>query len=152
MNEIVSTQLLTGPVMGIFVACTTVLVLKMLALQTWTSAIRVQKKVFASPEDYAFQGETPKEARDADVERVRRAHRNDMENVLPFLVVGWLYALTGPSVIAAWILFGGFTLARVAHGLLYLRGLMPHRTIAYVVGFTLQVWMTLVTFWKVMVA
>jgi len=152
MNELVSNELLAGSVMQIYVACATLLVLKMLVLQTYTSAVRIRKKVFASPEDYTLQGLTPSEGTDPDIERVRRAHLNDMENVLPFLVVGLLYALTGPSETAAWIIFGGFTLARLVHGVVYVRGLMPHRTLAYVVGFSLMVWMTIVTFWKVVVA
>ena len=32
-----------------------------------------------------------------DVERVRRAHLNDMENVIPFLFLGFMYMFTNPA-------------------------------------------------------
>ena len=63
------------------------LALKMLVLASLTSRQRLAKRVFASPEDYATQGLAAQSERDADVERYRRAHRNDLENILPFFVV-----------------------------------------------------------------
>src|SRR6266851_2786704 len=66
--------------------------------------------------------------------RVRRAHRNDLENILPFFVVSFLYVLTKPSYGAAAIYFWGFLAARVLHSIFYIRGAQPHRTIAFAVG------------------
>jgi glutathione S-transferase len=88
-----------------------------------------------------MQGLTPKGAPDPDVERARRIHQNDLENGLPFALVGFVYALTGPSAAGTWICFAGFPLARILHTFFYARGLMPHRTIAYMIGFFVTAWM-----------
>ena len=39
------------------------------------------------------------------VERVRRAHLNDMENILPFFCLGLLYIFTGPALATATLVF-----------------------------------------------
>ena len=36
-----------------------------------------------------------------NVERVRRAHQNDIENILPFLILGFLYMFTNPAYATA---------------------------------------------------
>jgi len=105
---------------------------------SYTSILRLRRKVFATPEDYALQNATPLGVPDEDIERIRRAHRNDLENILPFFVVGLIYALTGPSLTAAYVFFGGFLLARSLHSIFYIRALQPHRTIAFSVGLTLM--------------
>lgn len=127
--------------------CALLLVLKMMALAVYTSSLRMRKNVYASPEDYSFQGKSPSGRSDAQIERARRAHRNDLENVLPFLAVGPLYVLSGASAAGAWICFVGFTAARILHTLFYLREAMPHRTLAYVAGFLLTLWMVLSSGW-----
>jgi uncharacterized MAPEG superfamily protein len=86
-----------------------------------------------SPEDYAFTGK-PAAALDEQIERIRRAHHNDLENVLPFLVAAFLLCLTGVSYTLAWWLFVPFTAARVLHTIFYAAGLQPWRTIAFEVG------------------
>src|SRR5437899_12147836 len=77
------------------------LVLKMIALGSYTSFLRLRRQVYATPEDYALRAATPPARTDADIERVRRAHRNDLANILPFFVVSFLYVLTRPSYAAA---------------------------------------------------
>jgi len=131
----------------LYAICALLLVLKMLALATYTSMVRMRKTVYASPEDYRFQGKEPTLRTDADVERVRRAHRNDLENVLPFLAIGPIYLLAGASELGAWICFVGFTTARILHTVFYVRGAMPHRTIAYTAGFAITLWMVLSSIW-----
>ena len=118
-----------------------VLALKMLVLAALTSRQRMRAKVFASPEDYATQRLPAQAGRDAEVERTRRAHRNDLENVLPFFVVGAIYAATQPSALGAWLCLPGFALARVLHTVFYLRSAMPHRTLAYAYGYFATLWM-----------
>ena len=124
------------------------LALKMLVLALLTSRQRLVKRVFASPEDYATQGMAEKTERDPDVERYRRAHRNDLENILPFFVVGAIYAATQPSTLGAWLCLPGFALARVLHTVFYLLGAMPHRTIAYAYAYFATVWMILTSAWS----
>src|SRR2546430_2026146 len=111
-----------------------ILVLKMAAVGLYTSTLRIGRKVFATPEDYALQGMPTRSGNDADIERVRRAHQNDLENILPFFVVGFFFALTRPPWLAAEILFIGFAVARVLHSVFYIRAIQPHPTIAFTAG------------------
>jgi uncharacterized MAPEG superfamily protein len=126
------------------------LALKMLVLASLTSRQRLAKRVFASPEDYAAQGIAEKSARDPDVERYRRAHRNDLENILPFFVVGAIFAATGPSPLSAWLCLPGFALARLLHTVFYLRSAMPHRTIAYAYAYFATLWMIGASTWRLL--
>ena len=57
---------------------------------------------------------------DSDVERVRRAHRNDLENIGLFLVVAHFYLMTNPPVAVATNLMRGFACLRFCHTLIYL--------------------------------
>lgn len=56
---------------------------------------------------------------DEDVERVRRAHRNDLENILPFIAVAFFYVLTSPQAFIAINLFRAAAIARIVHTLVY---------------------------------
>jgi len=134
----------------LYALCALILVLKMMALGTYTGTLRMRRNVYSSPEDYRFQGQTPSGRGDPDIERARRAHRNDLENILPFLAVGPLYVLSGPTEAGAWICFVGFTTARILHTLFYLREAMPHRTLAYAGGFAILLWMVVSTGWALL--
>ena len=125
---------LTDPVVRLYVVVYVLLVLKMAAVGTYTSVLRLGRKVYASPEDYRVQGLAPRSTVDEQVERVRRAHRNDLENVLPFFVVGFLFLLTRPSLRAAAIYLVVYLVARILHSVFYISGLQPHRTIAFAAG------------------
>jgi glutathione S-transferase len=118
-----------------------VLVVKMAAVGSYTSILRLRRKTYATPEDYAWQGARPPGGPDEDIERLRRAHRNDLENILPFFAVGFFYALTHPSMLAAQIYFIGFAVARILHSIFYIRALQPHRTIAFGAGALLMLGM-----------
>jgi len=127
-------DLLRAPAVHLFALVAVLLVIKMMLVGGYTSVLRIRRRVYATPEDYRLQGLAPRETVDDEVERVRRAHRNDLENILPFLVVGFLYALTGPSLLAARVYFLGFLAARVLHSVFYIGGMQPHRTIAFGIG------------------
>lgn len=60
---------------------------------------------------------------DNDVERYRRAHLNDMENIYLFLIVGTLYMFANPNKFIAINVFRLFAGVRVAHTIIYLGGL-----------------------------
>jgi glutathione S-transferase len=136
-------ELLLQPAIRAWAAASVVLALKTMAVGTYTSTLRIRKRVYISPEDYEMQGHTPAAAADADVERARRIHQNDLENHLPFALVGLVYALTGPSSLGLWLCFAGFPLARILHSIAYARALMPHRTIAFTYGYFVLLWMSL---------
>ncbi|MGY4286317.1 putative MAPEG superfamily protein [Bradyrhizobium sp. LM2.7] len=57
-----------------------------------------------------------------DVERIRRIQMNDLENLPYFLVAGFLYILTQPSLrLAQWLLYG-YVASRLLHFVAYLTG------------------------------
>uniref|UniRef100_A0A3P9AN90 Prostaglandin E synthase n=1 Tax=Esox lucius TaxID=8010 RepID=A0A3P9AN90_ESOLU len=92
-------------------------------------------KVFANPEDALRHGGVQYCREDPYVERCRRAHRNDMENIFPFLFLGAVYSLTGPSLAVARVHFLVFFLFRVVHTVAYLCALQaPTRSVAYVIA------------------
>jgi prostaglandin-E synthase 1 len=126
--------ILLAPAVRLFTLVSLLLVLKMILVGSYTSVLRLRRNVFATGEDYAWRGARPPAVPDEDIERVRRAHRNDLENILPFFTVGLLYALTNPSLRAAQTYFWGFLVARVLHSVFYIRGMQPHRSIAFGVG------------------
>jgi len=137
---------LDDPVVRLYVVIYLLLVLKMAVVGTYTSILRLGRKVYATAEDYAFQGLARKTTVDEDVERVRRAHRNDLENILPFFVVGFCYLLTSPSWNAAAIYLIGYLIARIAHSVFYIRSMQPYRTIAFTLGAVLTISMMVHTF------
>lgn len=64
-----------------------------------------------------------------------RAHVNDMENILPFLFLGAIYSMTGPSLAVARIHFLVFFMGRMLHTIAYLFALRaPTRSLAYTVA------------------
>ena len=124
---------IVDPTMRLFATCAAILVGKMLLTGYATTLLRWRTGYFVTAEDYAFLGRTPPPT-DERVERVRRAHRNDLEEILPFLAVGFLFALTEPSYAVAWWLFVPFTAARVLHTVAYGFGIQPWRSIVFGVG------------------
>ena len=125
--------ILGQPAVHAYAIAAAVLVLKMVLTGNITGISRVLKGIYITPEDYEFTGKQ-QSGQDEFIERTRRVHRNDLENILPFLAIGWLFALAGSSATAAAWLFGIFTVARIAHTLAYLGRLQPWRTLFYEVG------------------
>jgi uncharacterized MAPEG superfamily protein len=139
-------HVLDDPVVRLYVVVYLLLALKMAAVGSYTSVLRIRRKVYATPEDYALQGLAVRTTRDEDIERVRRAHQNDLENILPFFVVGFLYLLTGPSYTAAAIYLIGYLVARTLHSVFYIASLQPYRTIAFTLGGIFTLGMIVQTF------
>uniref|UniRef100_M3ZUL6 Prostaglandin E synthase n=1 Tax=Xiphophorus maculatus TaxID=8083 RepID=M3ZUL6_XIPMA len=120
------------PVFSCFVFYAVLLVIKMYTIAIITGQVRLRKKAFANPEDALRHGGLQFHREDPYVERCRRAHLNDLENILPFLFLGAIYSLTGPSLTVARLHFLVFFLARVLHSLAYLLALRaPTRSLAY---------------------
>lgn len=80
-----------------------------------------------------------------DVERCRRAHLNDLENVVPFLIVGLLFILTEPHVVVTCWLFRIVGVTRILHSIFYavypVR--QPVRAILYYITYVIVLYMTL---------
>lgn len=125
----------SNPVLQGYAFYSCILILKMMGMALLTALHRFRKKAFISPEDAAaFKGEVKNE--DPDVERVRRAHLNDLENIPIFLITGIIFVLTDPDVVVALMLFRLFTLARLIHTFVYAVFVVrqPTRAIAFGVG------------------
>ena len=137
-------DLLAQPAVRLFAIVYLLLVIKMGLVGNYTTILRLRRNVFATPEDYALRGLDPS-VPDPDIERARRAHRNDLENILPFFAVGLFYTLTHPSMTAARLFLWGFLIARVLHSVFYIRAQQPHRTIAFTVGAVIMFVMLVIT-------
>lgn len=125
-----------------FIVHSAILALKLLSLSFLTGVTRTIRGVFANPEDAKMAKGVVKFG-DPAVERVRRAHLNDLENIPAFWILGALYLTTGPSVAWATILFRAFTLGRVIHTIVYaiIPLPQPSRAIAYVIPMLVNLYM-----------
>ncbi|CAG4922783.1 unnamed protein product [Colias eurytheme] len=109
---------LAEPVVRTFIFYSGVLGLKMFFMSFLTMTQRVGKNVYANEEDAKARKGTVK-YNDPDVERVRRAHLNDLENIPVFWILGALYLTTGPSAFIASTLFRVFTVCRIIYTIVY---------------------------------
>jgi glutathione S-transferase len=116
-----SEYVLDNPVFRVYVIAAALMVLKM-AGQSWMTVYRMTKVKggFRSPED-ARQSPLNPDPRAGQlepndyVERSRRIHLNDCENIPPFLVVGLLFVATAPPLWLAQLLLYGYVVARLLH-------------------------------------
>ncbi|XP_062374091.1 microsomal glutathione S-transferase 1-like [Sardina pilchardus] len=137
MSEVV--HMIDSEVFLAFSTYATIVTLKMMIMSPLTSYFRLTRKAYANMEDTALDLSNEDKKKmvkvDPDVERVRRCHQNDLENVIPFLVVGLLYALTGPPLSSALLHFRVFVGSRFFHTLAYLAPLpQPCRALGFGVG------------------
>ena len=112
---------------------------------TFEHNIWLKNQTFANPEDLSL-GKDVKAVNfnDPTVERIRRAHQNDLENIIPFILVGGFYLTTNPSLATAQILFRTFTAARLIHSLAYLGSIrQPVRGLAFAAGLFVNVFMAI---------
>jgi glutathione S-transferase len=114
-----------NPVFITYMITAAIMILKIMG-QGWITVYRMLKidAGFASPEDLqpGIINRTPRsdqlELNDY-VDRSRRIHRNDLENIPAFLACGLLFVAAGPSHLLANILMYGFVGARLTHTLAY---------------------------------
>ncbi|XP_014085325.1 microsomal glutathione S-transferase 1 isoform X2 [Bactrocera oleae] len=144
MNEKFARNYLTldNPVFCCFLFWASVMVIKMLLMSLLTALQRFRNKVFPNQEDLFFK-DIEVQYNDPHVERVRRAHRNDMENILPYFTMALLYICTNPNPTVACILFRVVTIARILHTLVYAFYPVPQpsRIIAFGVAFAITIYM-----------
>ncbi|NXK54756.1 MGST1 transferase, partial [Chauna torquata] len=138
------TQLIDNEVLRAYATYATIVLIKMMLMSLITTYLRITRKAFANSEDIASfgKGESAKKyvRTDADVERVRRGHLNDLENIVPFLGIGLLYALSGPDLSAALLHFRIFTAARIIHTVAYLVPFpQPSRGLSWAGGYAVTI-------------
>jgi uncharacterized MAPEG superfamily protein len=126
-------NLATNPAFIAYTVAVIVLSLNMLVLWGWSGAVRGRTKTTPNPEDSRGNNALV-EVDPPEVARVLRAHRNATANIVPFAILGLVYVLAGGGGTVAEILFGVFTMARLAHTFAYLRGRQPWRTIFFAIG------------------
>jgi glutathione S-transferase len=112
---------LQDPLFATYVVAASLMILKAVSM-SWLTVVRMMqvKGGFRSPEDLRKTPLNPAPdprqlERDERVERIRRIHLNDLENLPFFLVAGFLYVLTEPSLLMARVLLYGYVLTRLAH-------------------------------------
>ncbi len=139
---------LANPLFATYAIAASLMILKVVAM-AWLTVWRMtqEKGGFRSPEDLKKTALNPSPdpgqlMPNERVERVRRIMQNDLENVPFFLVAGFLYILTQPSlVLAQWLLYG-YVASRFLHFAAYFTGQIHDiRAATWTVGSLILVYM-----------
>ncbi|MEQ8401889.1 MAG: MAPEG family protein [Roseitalea porphyridii] len=112
---------LDNPVFAAYLVASALMVLKVMG-QGWMTVHRMMKVSagFASPEDLR-KGPINRVPDPSQIEvneyvdRSRRMHRNDLENIPAFWAAGLLFVTVDPALWLAQLLMYGFVVARLAH-------------------------------------
>lgn len=114
-----------NPVFVTYMITAAIMVLKIMG-QGWMTVYRMLKSNsgLASPEDLQVglinKAPHPDQLEINDyVDRSRRMHRNDLENIPAFLACGLIFVAAGPSYLLANVLMYGFVVARLGHTFAY---------------------------------
>jgi len=140
---------LQNPLFATYVIAATLMILKAVSM-SWLTVVRMMtvKGGFRSPEDLRKTLLNPEpDAKQLEpneyVERVRRIQLNDLENLPFFLVAGFLYVLTEPSLLLAQSLLYGYVGSRFLHFAAYMTA-QTHDTRAtlWTIGSVILIFMT----------
>lgn len=140
---------LQNPVFATYVITATIMILKAVSM-SWLTVFRMMqaKGGFRSPEDIRRTPlnpePDPKQLEPNErVDRIRRIQLNDLENLPFFLVAGFLFVLTEPSLMVARLLFYGYVVSRLLHFAAYFTA-RTHDTRAtfWTVGSLILIFMT----------
>jgi len=140
---------LQDPLFATYVIAATLMILKAVSM-SWLTVVRMMqvKGGFRSPEDLRKTPLNPAPnptqlQPDERVERIRRIQLNDMENLPYFLVAGFLFVLTQPSLFLARALLYGYVVSRLLHFAAYLSA-QTHdvRATLWTVGSLILIFMT----------
>lgn len=112
---------LHDPLFATYAIAATLMILKAVAM-SWLTVVRMMQVNggFRSPEDLKKTPLNPAPnpaqlAPQERVDRIRRIQMNDLENLPFFLIAGFLYVLTYPSLrLAQWLLYG-YVVSRLLH-------------------------------------
>jgi glutathione S-transferase len=150
---------LQNPLFATYVVAASIMILKTLAM-AWLTVYRMmtEKGGFRSPEDLrkTFLNPNPNPGqieRNESVERVRRIHMNDLENIPFFLVAGLLFVLTGPTLLLARVLLYGYVASRLLHFAAYLTA-QTHdlRANLWTIGSVILIYMSAHTLYLALIA
>jgi glutathione S-transferase len=140
---------LQNPLFTTYVVAATLMILKAVGM-SWLTVLRMMQVNggFRSPEDLRKTPLNPSPdprqlEPDERVERIRRIHMNDLENLPFFLAAGFLFILVNPPLqLAQWLLYG-YVVSRFLHFLAYFTA-QTHdmRATLWTVGSLILVFMT----------
>lgn len=141
---------LENPVFATYVIAAALMVLKIMG-QGWMTVYRMLKSDagLVSPEDIQTglinKNPRPEQLDVTDyVDRSRRMHRNDLENIPAFLTAGLLFVIAAPSLFLAQVLMYGFVAARLAHSVAYAtKQTHEVRATLYTIGSLIVIFMAL---------
>jgi glutathione S-transferase len=143
---------LHDPVFATYVIAATLMILKAVGM-SWLAVARMLQVNggFRSPEDLRKTplnpAPDPRQLEpDERVERIRRIHMNDLENLPFFLAAGFLYVLTEPSLLMARVLLYSYVVSRLLHFAAYLSA-QSHdvRATLWTIGSVILLFMTVRT-------
>ncbi|HBZ45033.1 MAG TPA: glutathione S-transferase [Maritimibacter sp.] len=148
---------LADPVLRTYAIAAAVMVLKVMG-QGWMTVARMMKsgRGLVNPEDLIAGplNRTPDAGQldiDDYVDRSRRMHRNDLENIPAFWMAGLLFVLSAPALWLAQVLLYGFVAARAAHFVAYLTKQRHEvRAAFYTIGSLIVIYMALHVLWDVL--
>lgn len=140
---------LQNPLFATYAIAATLMILKAVGMSWLTVARMMQEKGgYRSPEDLRKTPLNPvpdpgQLAPNERVERIRRIQMNDLENLPFFLVAGFLYILTEPSLLLARLLLYGYVVSRLLHFAAYFTA-QTHdlRATLWTVGSLILIFMT----------
>lgn len=153
-----NTLSLENPVFVTYAIAAALGVLKVMG-QGWMTVYRMMKvdAGYASPEDLRAgplnRTPSPEQLEVNDyVDRSRRMHRNDLENIPGFWAAGLLFVLVGPPLWLAQVAMYGFVGARTLHALAYATKQSHEvRATFYTIGSLIVIFMAVYVLWVVAV-
>jgi glutathione S-transferase len=140
---------LHDPLFATYAIAASLMILKAVSM-SWLTVVRMTraKGGFRSPEDIRKTPLNPDpdprqlEPNDS-VDRIRRIQLNDLENLPFFLVAGFLFVLTSPSLLVAQLLLYGYVVSRLAHFAAYLTARTHDtRAVLWTIGSLILIGMT----------
>lgn len=143
---------LQNPVFATYVVAACIMILKAVAM-SWLTVVRMMgaNAGFRSPEDAKKTPLNPNPrpgqvGPNESVDRIRRIHLNDLENIPFFLVAGLLFVTTAPDLLLAQWLFYGYVVSRLLHFIAYLTAQIHEvRATLWTVGSVILIYMTVAT-------
>lgn len=151
-----NTIAIENPVFCTYAIAASLMVLKIMG-QGWMTVYRMLKSDsgLASPEDLQVgminKNPRPEQLEVNDyVDRSRRMHRNDLENIPAFLAIGLIFVVISPPLIAAKILMYGFVATRLIHSVVYATKQSHEvRATFYTIGSVIVIVMALWVLWAI---
>lgn len=145
---------LHDPLFATYAIAATLMILKVVSM-SWLTVYRMMRANagLRSPEDVKKTPLNPAPDpsqldRNEYVDRVRRIQMNDLENLPFFMVAGFLFVLTGPSLPMAQWVFYGYVISRLLHFGAYITGQIHEvRATFWTVGSLILIFMAVRILW-----